>query len=49
MLCTQCFSRMGVELGVPKEMGGTETAGETGHIQDAVKEQTSVVITASVV
>lgn len=49
MLCTQHFSRMGVGLGVPKEMDGTETAGETGHIQDAVKEQASVVITATVV
>lgn len=45
----QYFSRMGVELGVPKEMDGTETAGETGHVQDAVKEQASVVITATVV
>lgn len=49
MLCTQHFSRMEVRLGVPKEMDGIETAGEMGHIQDAVKEQASVVITATVV
>lgn len=30
-------------------MDGTETAGEMGHSQDAVKEPASVVITATVV